>query len=103
VITTSGQRSKRSVGLVANDEVATWLDWHDSEGDDLEGPSLDALPKLIPDHAQIDDYRVLALDTCEVNQFFRGCASLKTAERGSAGRPFLVIPWVLPTMSWCPK
>jgi hypothetical protein len=38
-----------------------------------------------------------------LSQFFRGCASLNAAERGSAGRRFLVVPWVLPTMSWCPK
>jgi hypothetical protein len=38
-----------------------------------------------------------------LSRFFQGCTSLQSAERGSAGRYFLVVPWVLPTMSWCPK
>jgi hypothetical protein len=36
------------VGLVANDEVVTWFAWHDGERDDLEDPSLDAMPQFLP-------------------------------------------------------
>jgi hypothetical protein len=38
-----------------------------------------------------------------LSQFYRGCSSLRSSERGSPGRKYLVIPWVLPTMSWCPR
>lgn len=58
-------------------------------------------PTATPDLRPIDATQNMSQGG-SLTAFYNGCPTLQIAARGTAQRRYLVVPWFLPTMSFCP-